>query len=276
MKMWMESKIKCKICGKFVSKGNAYLTIHIKRKHNISLEEYVIKYYDNLDCDFRLQKCGFCYRDAEYKLLIDHDNMTYKKYYNGFLCDTIECKKEISLSILGNPYDKKKYEKVGSKSEYISKKYKISLDDAKLKKYKPRKILESHKSSLNGFILRHGKKEGMKKYKERCEKISKSNKKEWYIEKYGNEIGNKKWKEYIDKLKKSSGNKVSKASLKIKNILENLKIDYEMEFNVLKTKFSDYYLKEYNTIIEFYGDYWHCNPLIYDKDYYHQYIKKNS
>jgi len=239
MKMWMESKIKCKICGKFVSKGNAYLTIHIKRKHNISLEEYVIKYYDNLDCDFRLQKCGFCYRDAEYKLLIDHDNMTYKKYYNGFLCDTIECKKEISLSILGNPYDKKKYEKVGSKSEYISKKYKISLDDAKLKKYKPRKILESHKSSLNGFILRHGKKEGMKKYKERCEKISKSNKKEWYIEKYGNEI------EYIDKLNPSLESYIKKHGEK-----EGMKKYKERCEKISKSNKKEWYIEKYGNEID--------------------------
>jgi hypothetical protein len=32
----------------------------------------------------------------------------------------------------------------------------------------------------------------------------------------------------------------------------------------------DVYIKDINTIIEFYGDYWHCNPLFYEEDYYHK------
>lgn len=40
-------KIKCKICDKSVSSGNSYIGSHVKRKHNISLEGYVTKYYSN-------------------------------------------------------------------------------------------------------------------------------------------------------------------------------------------------------------------------------------
>lgn len=32
----------------------------------------------------------------------------------------------------------------------------------------------------------------------------------------------------------------------------------------------DIYIPELNLIIEFNGDYWHCNPIKYDKDYFHQ------
>jgi G:T-mismatch repair DNA endonuclease (very short patch repair protein) len=29
-------------------------------------------------------------------------------------------------------------------------------------------------------------------------------------------------------------------------------------------------------VIEFYGDYWHCNPQIYDKDYFHKYLQMTA
>lgn len=38
----------------------------------------------------------------------------------------------------------------------------------------------------------------------------------------------------------------------------------------------DLYSKKLNTIIEFYGDYWHCNPKIYDKNYYHKRLKMHA
>lgn len=38
----------------------------------------------------------------------------------------------------------------------------------------------------------------------------------------------------------------------------------------------DCYIPEKNLIIEFYGDYWHCNPNIYFRDYYHLYKHKTA
>lgn len=40
--------------------------------------------------------------------------------------------------------------------------------------------------------------------------------------------------------------------------------------------FGDILLKKYNIIIECYGDYWHCNPKIYNGDYYHKQIRLTS
>ncbi len=31
-----------------------------------------------------------------------------------------------------------------------------------------------------------------------------------------------------------------------------------------------------NKIIELFGDYWHCNPLLYESEYYHKQIRKNA
>ena len=36
----------------------------------------------------------------------------------------------------------------------------------------------------------------------------------------------------------------------------------------------DIFIEEYNLIIEFYGDYWHCNPKRYKSDFLHPHKKK--
>jgi hypothetical protein len=36
----------------------------------------------------------------------------------------------------------------------------------------------------------------------------------------------------------------------------------------------DYYNEEYNFVVEILGDYWHCNPSIYEYDFYHKNKKK--
>ena len=38
----------------------------------------------------------------------------------------------------------------------------------------------------------------------------------------------------------------------------------------------DIYIKELNLIIEFNGDYWHCNPKKYKEDYFHPHKKKTA
>lgn len=38
----------------------------------------------------------------------------------------------------------------------------------------------------------------------------------------------------------------------------------------------DIFIPKYNTAIEFYGDYWHCNPEIYSRDYNHSYKKMTA
>lgn len=50
-------------------------------------------------------------------------------------------------------------------------------------------------------------------------------------------------------------------------------IKYEIEYSCVcdkKQYFIDYYIPEYNCFIEFYGDYWHLNPSIYEPTYYNK------
>ncbi|MCK9477540.1 MAG: very short patch repair endonuclease [Candidatus Muirbacterium halophilum] len=67
----------------------------------------------------------------------------------------------------------------------------------------------------------------------------------------------------------------SKIERDIKEILSE---NYEIKNIKIKAKnrtlFPDIVIGD--TIIEIYGDYWHCNPEIYDENYYHKQINKLS
>lgn len=61
----------------------------------------------------------------------------------------------------------------------------------------------------------------------------------------------------------------SKTEKKIINEIK--KLGYVVEHShKIDTKICDIYLPKLNLIIEFNGDYWHCNPIKYEKDYFHQ------
>jgi len=62
-----------------------------------------------------------------------------------------------------------------------------------------------------------------------------------------------------------------------RNILEALGIEYEQEILLYEKFFVDFLLSD-GTIIEVFGDYWHCNPLVFPKPNMHQkkQIKKDK
>jgi flagellar motility protein MotE (MotC chaperone) len=61
----------------------------------------------------------------------------------------------------------------------------------------------------------------------------------------------------------------SMAEKKIQEIIENLNFEVISSYRV-DTKICDLYIPELNLIVEYNGDYWHCNPKKYDKDYFNQ------
>ena len=122
-----------------------------------------------------------------------HIKLTYKLIYDkGFFCKTIECKSKISLDILGIDYDSKKFEKIGSKSEYLSKLYKTDIISAKNMKYSPKSEEKKFNNKLEDFQRKYGELEGKYRYNKRLEGIIKNNKRnkfpctlENFINKYG-------------------------------------------------------------------------------------------
>lgn len=169
------------------------------------------------------------------------------------------------------------------------------LDKAKieLSKYQ-------NKSTLDTYIKRHGEEEGKKKYIEDC--LKKVNNLENFIKKYGLVDGTERYNNYILKLKEIRSkdyliNKYGKEYyknliIKKTNYLKNQYSDIGLEFcekinEQIKNKFNkiyygeneykfyvwldefklispDMYIKDINLVIEFYGDYWHRNPKIYE------------
>jgi len=66
------------------------------------------------------------------------------------------------------------------------------------------------------------------------------------------------------------------VSKKEKDIVKFLrKIGYKVIHSYrIETKICDIYIPSLNLIIEYFGDYWHCNPSKYEREYYH--IKKKK
>jgi len=113
--------------------------------------------------------------------------------------------------------------------------------------------------------------------------------KEICIEKYGEENGLERWNNRQDIWKAKVFNKdtyigrgTSIVSDKFFKILESKLYDSYEILSGKDEKFIrhkngafkyDFTLKNAKKIIEFNGDYWHCNPFKYEKDYYHS-VKK--
>lgn len=76
----------------------------------------------------------------------------------------------------------------------------------------------------------------------------------------------------LGKIKSVIRSKKEKEIIKeIKNLGHNVKHSLRIE-----TKICDIYIPKLNLIIEYNGDYWHCNPKKYKEDYYHQVKKKTA
>lgn len=113
---------------------------------------------------------------------------------------------------------------------------------------------------------------------------------DWFVDKYGEEEGAKRHKSKTEKWLNTMNNKsleetkrinqlkaagIGKKSQIEKDLCENLSkqgIDIEHQFIISKGDGSWYYydIRAGNKIIEFNGDYWHCNPQRYEPSYYNQ------
>jgi G:T-mismatch repair DNA endonuclease (very short patch repair protein) len=89
------------------------------------------------------------------------------------------------------------------------------------------------------------------------------------------ELTRKKMSDTLKQTRRLGKIKSGVTSKKEKDIIEFLKklgIESIQSYRV-DTKICDIYIPKYNLIIEYFGDYWHCNPNKYKSDYFNQ--KKN-
>lgn len=155
---------------------------------------------------------------------------------------------------------------------------------------------------INYFINKYGETKGVEKYNNRCSKVSRSLTKEGFVENYGSIKGlmmyNEKSKktsysgsfiglcekfgeiEAIEIIKKRVSYKGGYSNVSVECFnkiikefpsLNSMDVFYgENEWFVRckgdKFYMIDFYVRDLNVIIEFYGDYWHGNPKIFEKD----------
>ena len=111
---------------------------------------------------------------------------------------------------------------------------------------------------------------GTKRYYERNQKVAYGQTLEYYIKKYGEVEGSERFLKRQTNLKLALNKKHKRTSKSQISIYTELLKTYNKMALEYVTKYGtvDMYDKENNVIIEFYGDYWHCNPLKYSDDFY--------
>lgn len=274
-----DKNIICKICDKEI-KSISGLGSHLLNKHNIMLDIYIEQYFICTTNNFKFEKCGFCNKIAQPKMLVDYQKQTYSLSYNdGYYCNTIECRNNISLDFFGISYEEafkqKKFEHIGANTKYLAKLYKQSEDYISHKvKHNENYILpEKSKTNLNGYIARYGEKDGIRRYNERCNKISRSFTVDWYIERYGINEGIKHYQKRFEAFYKVSSNIThSKNQYLIYNALK-VNDDNWKDERYAGVARVDMLNEKIGVAIEYFGDFWHCNPMVYKDDYYNKCLK---
>ena len=149
--------------------------------------------------------------------------------------------------------------------EYKHEKYGMPLEDF-------HDYNKSRACTKELFIQRHGEAEGMQKWNAYCERQRYTTSLEYFIERYGEEIGNEKY--FIFDNERISFGGASKMATKFFNELSKNEIfnnheiyysEYNHEYNVKGYRL-DFYDKTLNLVIEFYGDKWHANPILYKEN----------
>jgi len=140
---------------------------------------------------------------------------------------------------------------------------------------------KSRAVTLKNIIKKHGEEMGEKIFSEYVEKQRVNGKTlEWFIEKHGKIKGNEVFREMLNSKLKGmlSGNSYSKPSQDLFDSLDkyfskNFTTYYhrknsEAEFfievdNITRVFYLDYFIKELNVCVEFFGNYYHANPEKY-------------
>ena len=149
--------------------------------------------------------------------------------------------------------------------------------------------------TLENMITKYGESQGIQKWQDYCDRQAYTNTKQYFIEKYGEVLGLEKYKN-INKAKATNNahHLAEKLNISIDDAVEiilnrqqnifssNLELEFVEQLEKIigplefsnKTKpfgkwsaYLDTYvvfdIKHKNCIIEFNGDYWHANPLLY-------------
>lgn len=173
-------------------------------------------------------------------------------------------------------YKKKKYGWTKDQYNSYNKLRAITIDNL-IKKYgesegisRYNEYIEKQKysgSSLDYFIQKYGIVSGNLKYKNIC--ASKANTLNNFMQRYGENLGRRKYRDYIT----ARSNFYSKSSQELFwkiNTKNCYFAEKNKEFGILSENqyyFYDFVDTHLKKCIEYNGDYWHCNPKIYNENY---------
>lgn len=133
--------------------------------------------------------------------------------------------------------------------------------------------LEQQKGEGNPFY-------GKKHSKETLEKISKNRKNKAVGENNGmskKENRDKIKVKLLERIKKNPTKYFSRSKTEKKIFVDIKKHFKDAKHSFVVNRYiCDIFVPEINLIIEYNGDYWHCNPEKYESDYYHKYKKKTA
>ncbi|VVC05186.1 Uncharacterised protein [uncultured archaeon] len=137
-------------------------------------------------------------------------------------------------------------------------------------------------TSLHYFVSRFGEKEGSRKYNELCTYRKKNYTLEGYKEKHGDSEGESLWCKKF-KIRDNSMKANQFFTELFKCIPSSCKVYYAGSFlgeygirNGNNYYFCDFVVPELSLCIEFYGDYWHCNPEKYQSDFLNSQERKTA
>ena len=250
------TKVSCKVCGIY----SHQLSSHIKT-HNLTAEQYKNIYNSPL--------CSQTYLENSSKRIKGDKNPGYnhngklspfsKKFVKYQNLDDDEKNKVISEMAYEAQIKSKENGNLAVTKEYFIKRG-ASEEEAT-------KLLKERQTTFNKDICiqKYGIEEGIKRWSQRQEK-------------WQNNLKCKPEDEIkrINRLKTSSSGNISKAEKEIFKSLNNIIDDIETQYIINKNKGYVFDIRVGNKLIEYNGDYWHCNPSIYPSNFYNKTVQKTA
>ncbi|MFW6130054.1 MAG: hypothetical protein ACOC56_02645, partial [Atribacterota bacterium] len=215
----------------------------IKNKRKKIYKEYLEK-----DKDYFKKKCGYS---------VEH---FIDKGYSK--TDAIKKSNEVSRKVSKK---NKKWAKEASKNkDYWNSRTETQLNYWLAKGYSEEDARQKLKERQQTFtkeklISKYGEKDGLKKWKDRQEKWKKNvfNDKQW-LGGGCSKVSNDLFEKVIKELNLHENDCL--YGIKNEKYISNSNNHFKYDFTYLLTK----------KIIEFHGDYWHCNPALYEVNYQHK------
>ena len=281
----------CKDCGKFIAYDNAVFHIN-SVTGKIVCDDNKLSFLSTRDYNgttYRLCRCYDCvckkfpeFKNVKFKFA--HKAAKYTQYGFDVSDEDFNVVSKSRQSVTKEKMIKKygQIEGTFKWKQYCDKQAETNTFEYKHAKYGiTKEQFDDYNCSravtLNNIIKKHGLIEGLNKWNNYIMRQRYTCSKDYFIEQYGESTGLKKYFDFCDIRSKNILNKpdnFSKISYEMTSTLfehfKNNEIYFgNNEYCVKQDEhryYVDYYDKTVNIVIEFYGDFYHFNPIKYKAD----------